>query len=37
MMYGGFKELEVKLVNFLQANAASVRPTYLPCTSVASA
>jgi hypothetical protein len=37
MMYSGFKELEVKLLNFLQANAASVRPTCLPCTSIASA
>ena len=37
MMYGDFKELEVKLLIFLQANAASVLPTCLRCTCVASA
>jgi hypothetical protein len=33
-MYGDFKELEVKLLIFLQANAASVLPTRLRCACV---
>jgi hypothetical protein len=37
MMFGGFEELELKLVILLQASAASVLPTCLRCTYVASA